>query len=154
MGVVKTDRLMAKRTFNYDFAAAALVTAIYHGDSVACERHAVSGRTLRRYHERLQTCPELAVVFQKKSESYVRNWSEDLSPALRSGIAFLTEAMAKAASDPSALLNPKMITAVTNALRVCGEIAITTTLINARLALSEGDAVDLSTILETSAYRN
>ncbi|HYL97532.1 MAG TPA: hypothetical protein VEZ90_01155, partial [Blastocatellia bacterium] len=66
-------------------------------------------------------------------DAYTRDWADELGGATRAGILFLRTAASEAATSKRALQDPDYVNAVTNTVRTCAEVEITTRLVNARL---------------------
>jgi len=122
-------------------AARLLVEADLFGDDVAAKRHNVSDKTVRRYRKLQQTCPELGQLVREKAAAGIEalhgdpdgDWCKDLGPAIREQIAFLRKAAQ--AVDPS---DPKAIYSVAGALKILADVALTSRVLDARIAGSTG----------------
>lgn len=120
---------MAAPNFNIERAAMLLVEAMYTSDKEVARKHKVSERTLRRYRERLDSDPELAALVRLKKEQADSDWSAGLFPAIRGALEFIARATKEC--DPS---DPDAVHAISGALKITSEVAVTKQVIDARLA--------------------
>jgi hypothetical protein len=116
-------------TFNYERAATVLAEATFADDATVLRRHGLTSRTLQRYRKRLQTDSKLSQLVALKKAALVREWAEELAPAVRDTIRFLQRAATQA--DPA---DPNAIHAVAGALKILSEVLLTREVVNARLA--------------------
>ena len=115
-------------TFNQDRAAKALVDAILMGDRAAAEKYNVCERSIREWRDRLDTDKHFASLFQEMRVKKDERWADDLAAALASGIRFLKDAGTQA--DPK---DPDAIAAITGAVEMLADIALTQKMVDERL---------------------
>lgn len=109
-------------------AATVLAEATLEDDRTVCERHGITPRTLRNYRYRLQSDPELSLLFRERLRTLEREWANELAPAIRQAVRFLQRAAHEA--DPR---DPRAIEAVAEALRVLSEVSMTREVLQTRL---------------------
>lgn len=66
---------------DYELAATVLAEATLEDDRTVCERHGITPRTLRNYRYRLQSDPELSLLFRERLRTLEREWANELAPA-------------------------------------------------------------------------
>ena len=118
--------------YNRDLAAAVLIAAVYTSDAEACTKYGVSLRTLQNHRKRLATDDVLAEVFATRKALLDKTWAEDFIVPLKKGAQFLAEAFEAVRNDPTYQKNPMVITAVAEALRLCGDVFLTSKAIDAQ----------------------
>lgn len=124
---------MAKATFNYDRAAQLLADAALYGDVKALQRSGMTRQTLHRYRQRLADDDVLLQIFTEKKALLEREWANELAPAIRNGIEFLSRAAQTAdASDPDA------IHAVAGAVKILTGVSFTKDVLSARISERTG----------------
>ncbi|MCX7601465.1 MAG: hypothetical protein N2Z75_05925 [Meiothermus sp.] len=120
---------------DYELAATVLAEATLEDDRTVCERHGITPRTLRNYRYRLQSDPELSLLFRERLRTLEREWANELAPAIRQAVRFLQRAAQVA--DPR---DPRAIEAVAEALRVLSEVSMTREVLQTRLEGPQGRA--------------
>lgn len=113
---------------NYERAAQILCDAAYFGDTKAAEKWKITTRTVESYRSRLKTDHQLSALFGTFRAKLEGNWKSEISRGITSGarkIAAMIEAVN--ADNPTA----DMLEALTGAVKVLSEIAITTEVLNA-----------------------
>jgi hypothetical protein len=108
---------MAREKFNRQRAARILVDAIAFGDKTACRTWRITERTVVRYRARLANDPELSALVREKGVKADRDWAKARLQSLRKALAKSDELIAMAS-------NPKALPAVTEHIRVIGELDI------------------------------
>lgn len=108
---------MATPVFNRERAARILVDAIAFGDRTACQRWKISEKTLVRYRARLKTDPELSELVRAKGEKADRDWAQARLQSLQKALTKADELVEKASK-------PEHLGAVTEHIRVVGELDI------------------------------
>ena len=116
------------REFNKERAAKALVDAILMGDNEAAKKYGVSYKSLQGWRSRLDTDTEFRQFFQELRAKKDERWADDLAAALASGIRFLKDAGTQA--DPK---DPDAIAAITGAVEMLADIALTQKMVDERL---------------------
>jgi len=128
---------MAKPKRDNERAARALADAALLGDRKACEKHAITDRTLRNYRAALQTDPELSWLFQTAcTELTRRHWAEELNDTLNAATQKLKALILNAHST-----DPETITAITQAVLGMAELALTRDILATR---TEGEGPQLT----------
>lgn len=108
---------------NYELVALILITATYFGDKAACEKHQIHRKTLYNYKTRLQTDSKLAHKFLEKQKEFLEKYEEKLAQAVSCAAEYIIDVSQSA--DPMTKQNPEMLRAMSDALKVCGEVLLT-----------------------------
>jgi hypothetical protein len=116
--------------FNQDFATAVLLEAVFKTDLKACQKFAITERTLRNYRRRLATDPAFSAYFYKRQAELFQGWADEMKAAVGAGARLLTEAALTAESAQKK--NPEMVRAVAGAVKACAEVLLTKQMIDAR----------------------
>lgn len=111
-----------------DKKAQAIVDAVYFGDTESAKRHGISTKSIQRWRQEIPNCPSLSGIVQEKLRKRDESWAEEIPAALNAGIAWLKDAFMQARKN-----DPGAIKAVTEAMAVLAEIAMTREVINARI---------------------
>ena len=106
-----------------------LADATTMADSEVAKRHGVSVATITNYRAKLKSDTPLAAQLQAKLNEQDRSWSAEIPRALKAGIHFLLKA-----SQDGDHTDPKIISEVTNAMKVLSEIAMVRDVLKERLA--------------------
>jgi hypothetical protein len=102
-------------------AARALVDAALLGDATACAQHEITLRTLQRYRAALEDDEELSRLYAELSRAVTsQHWATELNITLTTSVRKLGT-LVRNLDTPSA----ESISAVTGAIKVMSEIAIT-----------------------------
>ncbi len=104
--------------FPYEKAATILAECDFFGDKQASERWGVDVRTIRNYRARLSEDKHLTSLYLTKKQLLVSGWQQDLTKCLNIALQKLTELILDRDSEP------RRITALTNAVKVVGELQI------------------------------
>lgn len=118
--------------FNYDFAAAVLIAAVYTSDADACSKYGVTTRTLQNYRKRLISDRLLSECFATRKAKLDDAWVEDFIGPLKQGAEVIASCFKEMKQNPKAFQNPMLIDAVSNALRTIADIVLTNKAINAQ----------------------
>lgn len=141
-----------------DFAAQVLVDAAMLGDEAAAQRHKISDETVSRYRKLSQSDENLWKLVALKKRTAESQWADGLAGAIKGQIEFLQRAAQAAdASDPHA------IHAMAGSLKILADIALTSRMIDARLASragpegaadrpDAGPSIEASTEAETTVH--
>lgn len=116
-------------------AAEILVQSIYRSDKEVAHEFGISVRTIPNYRKRMKEDESLAIAFREKRQLVESQWADKLGGAILEAIEFIKRASKE--SDPK---DPEALHAVTGSLKILAQIDITRTAINARYALSNGQA--------------
>ena len=138
--------------FNYETAAQVLADAAIFGDAKAVARAGITSQTLRNYRKRMSEDETLLHYFAQKKALLEREWSQELAPAIRNGIDFLSRAAQVA--EPS---DPDAIHAVAGAVKILTGVSLTQRILDARLAERSGqdmaaDRTDAAKPSESPAF--
>ncbi len=111
-----------------DRKAAIVLHAMVKGDESALDKFEVSGRTLRRYRQQIESDPKLAEAVQRLKDKLEEDWAQSLPGAIRACLSFLAEA-------PEQLVpSPEAVHAVAGAMKLLTEVADRRRILDARLA--------------------
>ena len=122
--------------FNGERAASMLIDAMALGDVMAADKWQCSERTLRNHRARLATDADFAALFREKKSAADREWSEGLANGIRAGVEFLTRAAQEA--NPK---DPEAIRSVAGGLKILADVAMTSKMLDVRLARFTGAQV-------------
>jgi len=111
-----------------DKKAQAIVDAVYVGDTEAAKRHSISTKSIQRWRLEITESPEMSNKVQLLLKKRDESWADEIPASLHAGIVWLKDAFAQARKN-----DPDAIRAVTEAMSVLAEIAMTREVIDARL---------------------
>ena len=111
-----------------DKKAQAIVDAVYVGDTEAAKRHSISTKSIQRWRLEITETPEMSNKVQLLLKKRDESWADEIPASLHAGIVWLKDAFAQARKN-----DPDAIRAVTEAMSVLAEIAMTREVIDARL---------------------
>lgn len=113
-------------------AARALVDAALLGDATACAKHEITSRTLQRYRAALETDEELSAFYAQLSRAVTtQNWATELNITHVRKLGTMTRDLPGSTAEN--------ISAVTGAVKVLSEIAITREILGAGEVDDAGD---------------
>ena len=116
--------------FDPEIAAQILVEAAYLGDIETAKKHGITDRTIRNWKQRLDTDAEFSALFHLKRQEAEKAWADELPESIRACINFIRDA----ATSKDFQKTPEGIHAVSGALKIMSEVAITKEALDARLA--------------------
>ena len=117
----------AGRNFNYEKAAAVLITAIFEGDKAAADKFDISTRTVERYRKLVNTDEYLSELVAKRTTKLADNHDEMVIRANAAVIGLLERTCASTDKATSDLLH-----AAFGAYKVINENKLFRELVNAR----------------------
>ncbi|MCC6649093.1 MAG: hypothetical protein IT374_26430 [Polyangiaceae bacterium] len=126
---------MAKPGIDRERVATVLVEASLQGDKKTSERYDITTRTLQNWRNRLSQDVELSRLFAAKKKLATEEWASGLAPAIRGAIDFLHRA-----TNDADVKDPAVIHAIAGALKILSGVAVTSRVLDARLARSAGGA--------------
>lgn len=106
-----------------------LIDAAYMGDKKAAQKWGITDRSVRRYRARMATDSELSAYVLKRKQQAEKTWAEDLSLAIKAGIAFLSES-----TQALSKRDPEAVKAVNESVKTLTDVAIMREVLDARLA--------------------
>lgn len=111
--------------------AEAIVTAAFHSDTEAAEKHDCSRRSIIRWRKQMDEDAELTRLVTEKYDELreEQDWIEDATRTIQQAFAFLRRAADEL--DPS---DPEAVEAVAEAIQTITEAKLTAKVVNARLA--------------------
>ena len=112
-----------------------VVDASLIGDEAAAKRHNVSTKTVGRYRDLAQSDEVVSKLVAAKWEAADKDWSVGLSSAIKAQIEFLNRAATSASHT-----DPEVIREVTGALKTLADVALTSRMLDARIANRTGQA--------------
>ena len=116
-------------------AARALVDAALLGDATACAKHEITSRTLQRYRAALDSDEELSAFYAQLSRAVTtQNWATELNITL---VTLVRKLGTMTRDLPGS--TAENISAVTGAVKVLSEIAITREVLGAGEVDDAGD---------------
>lgn len=110
--------------FPYDKAATILAECDFYEDKQVAKRWGIETRSIRNYRARLTEDEHLVSLYQQKKQLLVSGWQQDVTKCLNITLQKLTELILDRDSEP------KRITALTNAVKVVGELKIAADVLN------------------------
>lgn len=115
--------------------AQVVVDASIMGDAAAAERHKISEMTVNRYRHLAEDDASVKELVSAKWAAADKDWSVGLSSAIKAQIEFLNRAAASASP-----IDADVIDAVTGALKTLADVALTSRMLDARIANRTGQA--------------
>jgi hypothetical protein len=122
---------MSGENFNRNRAARILVDCAVScaTDSETAAKYGISARSLLNWRKKLDTDPEFSRLFQALKAQAEGEWASSLAPAIRRSIEFLGGATSKLDAR-----EPASVHAAAGALKILADVALTKSVLDARLA--------------------
>lgn len=103
-----------------DRASMILAEAEFFGDSPTCKKWDITRQTLHNYRVRMKTDDDLLQLFTLKCRILLVEWQQDTTRTIKVALNELNRRMPIATEEEDA----KVIQAIGNILKICGELKI------------------------------